>query len=156
MLEQIKDVEHCLPFPVLGFDCDNGSEFLNRHLLWHFTEKKVRFARNRAYHKDDNVHIEQENWSHVRQCIDRKIYLTPSCQQGQTHLEVRFGNKLLAAGRVCSLCRGNMDTEDKSFFAINGNMGLISVVRLLALPYPGGIRVIRLSNDEISCLLLFS
>ena len=69
VLEQIKDVEHCLPFPLLGFDCDNGSEFLNHHLLRHFTEKRVRFTRSRAYHKDDNAHIEQKNWSHVRQWI---------------------------------------------------------------------------------------
>jgi hypothetical protein len=45
VLEQIKDVEPCLTFPLLGFDCDNGSEFLNHHLnhhqLRHFTEKKV-------------------------------------------------------------------------------------------------------------------
>jgi hypothetical protein len=69
VLEQITDVEECLPFPLLGFDCDNGSEFLNHHLLRHFTDKKVRFTRSRAYHKDDNAHIEQKNWSHVRQWI---------------------------------------------------------------------------------------
>jgi len=69
VLEQIKDVEAMLPFPLLGFDCDNGSEFLNHHLLRHFTERKVRFTRSRAYHKDDNAHIEQKNWSHVRQWI---------------------------------------------------------------------------------------
>lgn len=69
VLEQIIDVEELLPFPLLGFDCDNGSEFLNYHLLRHFTDKKVRFTRSRAYHKDDNAHIEQKNWSHVRQWI---------------------------------------------------------------------------------------
>lgn len=69
VLEQVKDVEHFLPFPLLGFDCDNGSEFLNHHLLRHFTERKVAFTRSRAYHKDDNAHIEQKNWSHVRQWI---------------------------------------------------------------------------------------
>lgn len=71
VLEQIADVEISLPFPLLGFDCDNGSEFLNHHLLRHFTERKrpVSFTRSRAYHKDDNAHIEQKNWTHVRQWL---------------------------------------------------------------------------------------
>jgi hypothetical protein len=71
VLEQLKDIEKALPFPLLGFDCDNGSEFLNYHLLRHFTQRKqpVRFTRSRAYHKDDNAHIEQKNWTHVRQWL---------------------------------------------------------------------------------------
>ncbi|HEY3278693.1 MAG TPA: ISNCY family transposase [Syntrophorhabdaceae bacterium] len=71
VLEQIKDVEQFLPFPLLGFDCDNGSEFLNYHLVRHFEEriKPVAFTRSRAYHKDDNAHIEQKNWTHVRQWL---------------------------------------------------------------------------------------
>ncbi len=71
VLEQIKNIEKTLPFPILGFDCDNGGEFLNYHLLRHFTERKhpVQFTRSRAYHKDDNAHIEQKNWTHIRQWI---------------------------------------------------------------------------------------
>ncbi|MDQ5984534.1 MAG: ISNCY family transposase ISKol11 [Syntrophus sp. SKADARSKE-3] len=71
VLEQIRDIEKSLPFPLLGFDSDNGVEFLNYHLLRHFTDRKqpVRFTRSRAYHKDDNAHIEQKNWTHVRQWI---------------------------------------------------------------------------------------
>ncbi len=71
VLEQIKDVEKSLPFPLLGFDSDNGSEFLNHHLLRHFTHRKqpVQFTRSRPYHKDDNSHIEQKNWTHVRQWL---------------------------------------------------------------------------------------
>jgi hypothetical protein len=67
VLEQIADVESSMPFPILGFDCDNGSEFLNYHLVRHFTErtKPVAFTRSRAYHKDDNAHVEQKNWTHV-------------------------------------------------------------------------------------------
>jgi hypothetical protein len=71
VLEQIRDIEKSLPFPILGFDSDNGVEFLNYHLLRHFTDRKqpVRFTRSRAYHKDDNAHIEQKNWTHIRQWI---------------------------------------------------------------------------------------
>jgi hypothetical protein len=71
VLEQIKDVETMLPFPLRGFDSDNGSEFLNYHLFRHFTQRKqpIKFTRSRAYHKDDNAHIEQKNWTHVRQWL---------------------------------------------------------------------------------------
>jgi len=80
VLEQIADVESSLPFPLLGFDCDNGSEFLNYHLLRHFTErtKPVSFTRSRAYHKDDNAHIEQKNWTHVRQWLGYDRFDDPS------------------------------------------------------------------------------
>jgi hypothetical protein len=71
VLEQIKNIEKTLPFPILGFDCDNGGEFLNYHLQRHFTERKqpVQFTRSRAYHKDDNAHVEQKNWTHIRQWL---------------------------------------------------------------------------------------
>jgi len=71
VLEHIKNIEKTIPFPILGFDCDNGGEFLNYHLLRHFTERKqpVHFTRSRAYHKDDNAHIEQKNWTHIRQWL---------------------------------------------------------------------------------------
>jgi hypothetical protein len=69
VVEQVKDVEQSLPFPLLGFDCDNGSEFLNYHLVRHFAGRPIAFTRSRAYHKDDNAHIEQKNWTHVRQWL---------------------------------------------------------------------------------------
>ena len=71
VLQQIQHIEDCLPFPLLGFDCDNGSEFLNHHLLRHFQDRKypINFTRSRAYRKNDNAHIEQKNWTHVRQWI---------------------------------------------------------------------------------------
>jgi hypothetical protein len=71
VLEQIRHIEQSLPFALLGFDCDNGSEFLNHHLLRHFINRPnpVHFTRSRAYRKDDNAHIEQKNWTHVRQWI---------------------------------------------------------------------------------------
>ena len=66
-----QDVEDRLPFAILGFDCDNGSEFLNHHLVNYFTDrkKKVGFTRSRPYQKNDNGHVEQKNWTHVRQLL---------------------------------------------------------------------------------------
>lgn len=69
VVEQIKDIEQSLPFELKGFDCDNGSEFLNYHLLRYFQERDapVAFTRSRPYKKNDNAHVEQKNWTHVRQ-----------------------------------------------------------------------------------------
>jgi len=69
--EQIADLEAQTPFALAGFDCDNGSEFLNYPLLDYFTRRKnpVAFTRSRPYHKNDNAHVEQKNWTHVRHLL---------------------------------------------------------------------------------------
>ena len=69
VIEQIQHIESHLPFPLRGFDCDNGSEFLNYHLMDYFTDHPTvrSFTRSRPYRKNDNAHVEQKNWSHVRQ-----------------------------------------------------------------------------------------
>jgi hypothetical protein len=66
-----QDVEETLPFGLLGFDCDNGSEFLNHHLWGYMTRRRcpVEFTRSRPYHKDDNAHVEQKNWMWPRQLL---------------------------------------------------------------------------------------
>ena len=71
VLAALKDMESRIPFSVLGFDSDNGSEFINYHLMRHFADRvnPVQFTRSRPYHKDDNAHIEQKNWTHVRQWL---------------------------------------------------------------------------------------
>jgi hypothetical protein len=71
VLQSIKGIEKALPFDILGFDCDNGSEFLNWHLLRYFSDRKqpIQFTRSRAYHKNDNAHIEGKNWTHIRQYL---------------------------------------------------------------------------------------
>lgn len=71
VMNQIINIEHSLPFPLLGFDSDNGGEFINWHLYRHFKKRKemVEYTRSRAYKKNDNAHIEQKNWTHVRQWL---------------------------------------------------------------------------------------
>ena len=68
---RIAQIEAGLPFPILGFDTDNGGEFLNWHLLAYFGKrnKPVHFTRSRAYRKNDNARVEQKNWTHVRQLV---------------------------------------------------------------------------------------
>lgn len=71
VFEAIKSIRKSLPFKILGFDCDNGSELLNYMLLEYFTGQKnpVQYTRSREYRKNDNAHIEEKNWTHVRQFI---------------------------------------------------------------------------------------
>jgi hypothetical protein len=71
VVTQTRDIEQCLPFQLLGFDCDNGSEFLNHHLLRYFAERDrpVHFTRSRPYRKNDNAHVEQKNWAHARHLL---------------------------------------------------------------------------------------
>jgi len=69
VMTQIQDIEAQLPFPILGFDCDNGSEFLNHYLHRYLANRPspAQFTRSRPYHKNDSAHVEQKNWTHVRQ-----------------------------------------------------------------------------------------
>src|SRR5512136_1672005 len=71
VLAQVKDVEQGLPFALLGFDVDNGSEFLTFH-LWRYLLDRPRpipLTRSRPYKKNDQAHVEQKNWTHVRQLL---------------------------------------------------------------------------------------
>jgi hypothetical protein len=68
VLTQVRHVEDHLPFPLRGFDIDNGAEFLNHHLYRYLTRRArpVAVTRSRPYHKDDQAHVEQKNYTHVR------------------------------------------------------------------------------------------
>jgi len=65
-LDAIIDIKNSLPFALRGIDSDNGSEFINYHLKRFCDNNKIQFTRSRPYKKDDNAHIEQKNWTHVR------------------------------------------------------------------------------------------
>jgi hypothetical protein len=71
VLQQVKDLEASLPFELLGFDVDNGSEFLTFH-LWRYLldrPRPVPLTRSRPYRKNDQARVEQKNWTHVRQLL---------------------------------------------------------------------------------------
>lgn len=69
ILAALEDLRRRLPFRLCGIDSDNGSEFLNHHLVKYCRRHKIQFTRGRPYKKDDNAHIEQKNWTHVRKLI---------------------------------------------------------------------------------------
>jgi hypothetical protein len=69
--DQFERVEQIIPFEVCGFDADNGGEFINYELVKFFSDrpKFIPFTRSRAYKKNDNAHVEQKNYMHVRQLL---------------------------------------------------------------------------------------
>lgn len=69
VVDKTKEVEESLVFAILAFWSDNGSEFMNHHLWNYFAGRKnpINFFRSRPYKKNDNAHVEQKNWTHVRQ-----------------------------------------------------------------------------------------
>lgn len=73
----IQDIESTMPFPIQGFDCDNGSEFLNDHLIRYFKKKRIPLTRSRPYRKNDNAHVEQKNWMHARQLFGYARFENP-------------------------------------------------------------------------------
>jgi len=66
--ERLEEIEQALPFALRKLDFDNGTEFLNAHFIGHFKahEPKVELSRSRPYRKNDNAHVEQKNYTHVR------------------------------------------------------------------------------------------
>jgi transposase InsO family protein len=72
----LNEIAETLPFPLLGVDSDNGSEFVNWHLKAWCEQKEIQLTRGRPYKKDDNAHIEQKNWTHVRKLLGWERYDT--------------------------------------------------------------------------------
>ena len=73
----IQQARQRLPFPLLGIDSDNGSEFINDQLYRYCVQEKVTFTRGRAGRKNDNAYVEQKNWAIVRRSVGYHRYDTP-------------------------------------------------------------------------------
>ena len=73
----IRRVRRRLPFPLLGVDSDNGSEFINDQLYRYCLDEEITFTRGRAGKKNDNAYVEQKNWSVVRRAVGYHRYDTP-------------------------------------------------------------------------------
>lgn len=77
VFEAIQRMRQRLPFPLLGIDSDNGSEFINELLYRYCLEEKITFTRSRPYKKNDQAHVEQKNWSVVRRVVGYDRWETP-------------------------------------------------------------------------------
>jgi hypothetical protein len=83
-VEQLAHIEGLLPFPWLGLDSDNGGEFINRHVLKWCQQKRcepIYYTRSRPYRSNDNAHIEQKNWTHVRQWFGYERHDNPEAAE---------------------------------------------------------------------------
>jgi transposase InsO family protein len=72
----LNEIAGVLPFALLGVDSDNGSEFINWQLKSWCERKQMQLTRGRPYKKDDNAHVEQKNWTHVRKLLGWDRYDT--------------------------------------------------------------------------------
>jgi len=88
ILDAFREIEAALPFEVRSIDSDNGGEFINNRLYTYCQGKQIGFTRSRPYKKDDNAHIEQKNWTHVRKLIGWDRYDTPEAVQAMNDLYV--------------------------------------------------------------------
>jgi hypothetical protein len=91
VLKAMQDIKQTLPFKLLGIDSDNGSEFINYHLKTFCDQNKIQFTRGRPYKKDDNAHIEQKNYTHVRKIFG---YLRYDSEQAQKAINELYQNEL--------------------------------------------------------------
>jgi hypothetical protein len=87
-LAALQDVEASLPFALLGLDSDNGGEFINHHVMSWLQKRRrpVFMTRSRPYKKDDNAHVEQKNWTHIRQCFGYERHDNPEVVEPMNEL----------------------------------------------------------------------
>jgi transposase InsO family protein len=109
VLNAMQDMEQALPFKLLGIDSDNGSEFINYHLKAFCDQNHIQFTRGRPYKKDDNAHIEQKNYTHVRKILGYLRYDSQAVQKAinelyQNELHI-FQNLFLSAMKLSKKTR---------------------------------------------------
>ncbi len=102
----LEAMRQTLPFGLRGIDSDNGSEFINDHLYRYCQAQEIQFTRGRPYKKDDNAHIEQKNWTHVRRLLGYVRYDSPEAREAINDLyrqELRlFQNLFLPSVKLAS------------------------------------------------------
>ena len=76
VLAALNDIAYKMPFPMLGVDSDNGSEFINVYLLQWCKRHRITFTRARPANKNDGCHVEQKNWAVVRTVVGYHRYDT--------------------------------------------------------------------------------
>lgn len=93
------------PFPILGIDSDNGSEFINAHLFDYCCDNRITFTRGRPGNKNDGCHVEQKNWTHVRSLVGYLRYDTGAELELLNRIwetDWRFTNLLCAQQKLVS------------------------------------------------------
>ena len=113
-----------LPFPLLGIDSDNGSEFINAHFLRYCTNEQLTFTRGRSGRKNDGCFVEQKNYSIIRNAVGYGRFDSSRQQTllnqlySQLRLRTNFFQpvmKLVSKTRVGSRVRKTYDTPTTPF-----------------------------------------
>jgi len=91
VVDALEQIRAMLPFRLRGIDTDNGSEFINHHLLSYSRSHRIQFTRGRPYKKDDNAHVEQKNWTHVRKLLGYARFDSP---EALAAINALYGNQL--------------------------------------------------------------
>ena len=76
VFRMLKAIIARFPFIILGIDSDNGSEFINAHMLKYCIDNEITFTRSRPYKKNDSCFVEQKNYSVVRRNVGYLRYDT--------------------------------------------------------------------------------
>ena len=76
VIDALEDIGRTMPFPIIGVDSDNGTEFINYNLLAWCEQRKITFTRSRAGNSNDGAHVEQKNWAVVRTVVGYHRYDT--------------------------------------------------------------------------------
>jgi hypothetical protein len=79
--QAVQRVNQRLPFPLLGLDSDNGSEFINQYLNNYCQQKRITFTRSRSYKKNDSCYVEQKNGNIVRRLVGYERYASKAAYQ---------------------------------------------------------------------------
>ncbi len=91
VIEGLEQLRAMMPFPLLGFDVDDGSELLNELMISYCEQQGIKFTRSRPYRKNDQAWVEQKNGAVVRKLV------------GSGRLEGRTGAEAL--GRLYAAAR---------------------------------------------------
>ena len=102
----IHHVNQRLPFPLLGIDSDNGSEFINQRLYGYCQQKGTTFTRSRPYKRNDSAHVEQKNWM-VRRLIGYDRY------NNREALEQQLNRIYALVGRYVNFFQPVMQLQEK-------------------------------------------
>jgi hypothetical protein len=148
-VEALEEIRCSLPFPLRGLDSDSGSEFINAHCVDWCKKQQLQFTRSRPYHKNDNAHVEQKNFTHVRKIFGWKRIDSPQAIAMMNELyrnELRlFMNyfqpsvKLVERVRVGSRVRRKYDKPSTPF------------ERLIALGVLTPERIAAMTQERASC-----
>lgn len=125
VLAGIEHIKERMPFNMAGIDSDNGSEFINRQLYEYCLKENIIFTRSRPYKKNDNAHIEQKNYTTVRQVLgyqrfdtEEVLVLMQRLYRGPLRLYINFfqpSEKCVEKKRVGSQIKKVYDKATTSY-----------------------------------------